>query len=145
MSLHACRPRKTSGAGVTDDGGNVPTESEADEDHVERPKLSYKKKNKKRSSRSSRPAADAGSDVDGSPYTLNALHGGSIHVGSAVVVGDAEGVGGGGNQDSVYNTTHGKDSWEDFDNEEEYERPKLSYRGGGLQSTFATAPGSSSR
>lgn len=123
---------------------------------MERPKLSYKRKKKKSPARSPPTAADAGSDADGPPHTLSAMHGGSFHVGHAVGGGDgvgddAETVTGEVDQDysaSNNNRDQGADSWEELGNEEgqeePYERPKLSYRGGGLQSSSSTAPASSS-
>lgn len=126
---HVLRTKKNSrangarrrGSGSTARDEQAATESELDEEYVDRPKLSYKRK----SSRSS-IARSVFATADGPPTqnTMHAVEFRSVGGGRGGKTGETDGDGdseGGGDDD-----------------DEPYERPKLSY-GGGLRS------GSSSR
>ncbi|CAM9566461.1 unnamed protein product [Ectocarpus sp. 6 AP-2014] len=102
------------GTGSTARDEQAATESEIDEEYVDRPKLSYKKK----SSRSS-VARSVFATADG-PSTQNAIHAvqfRSVGGGRRGKAGETDGDSDGGGEDD----------------DEPYERPKLSY-GGGLRS-----------
>ncbi|CAM9353198.1 unnamed protein product, partial [Ectocarpus sp. 8 AP-2014] len=102
------------GTGSTSRDEQAATESEIDEEYVDRPKLSYKKK----SSRSS-VARSVFATADGPP-TQNAIHAvqfRSVGGGRGGKAGETDGDSDGGGEDD----------------DEPYERPKLSY-GGGLRS-----------
>lgn len=137
------------GFGTSPNDAMAATESELDEDEeepFERPKLSYKSKKKSARSGSAsfsgRPAAAAPVDAyDGEDVpatTLNVMHSRNssrshVTVPTAAVYGSGVGGGGGG-------------GGENGDEEEPFERPKLSYGGGtGFRSGSAAGPASSSR